>query len=359
MIYDICIIGLGPAGSTLARKLSGNLNVVAIDAKNPNGIDGFKKPCGGLLSPDAQEALARDNIALPTNILSNPQIFCVDTIDFNSKQRRVYQRSYINMDRHKFDLWLISLIPSYIKIHLNSKCTRIQKSDEVYKVTFKEGSVEKTILAKNIVGADGANSYVRRKFFKTKIRQYLCIQDTYKMGKNNIDESYVCFFDNNFSDCYGWIDYKDGCCQIGMALPKHNAFKNFTIVKDRLKNLNYPLINKIDTEACLVNSPQSTKEICLGEGRIFLIGEAAGFVSPSSLEGISYALNTGKILANIFNKNMTSPMNEYKKACRKLYIKIALKILKAPFLFNPAIRKIVMKSGVTSISKKPFIDNEN
>ena len=51
-MYDIVIIGAGPAGSTLARQISkSNKKVLIIDAENEKN----KKPCGGLLAPDAQK----------------------------------------------------------------------------------------------------------------------------------------------------------------------------------------------------------------------------------------------------------------------------------------------------------------
>jgi len=53
-LYDIAIIGLGPAGATLARLLDRKYKVVAIDKKYSR----ITKCCGGLLSPDAQKILA-------------------------------------------------------------------------------------------------------------------------------------------------------------------------------------------------------------------------------------------------------------------------------------------------------------
>ena len=54
-LYDIAIIGTGPAGATLARLLHPKYKIIAIDKKNPHG-DGFQKPCGGLICTDAQAA---------------------------------------------------------------------------------------------------------------------------------------------------------------------------------------------------------------------------------------------------------------------------------------------------------------
>lgn len=79
--YDIVIIGLGPAGATLARRLSPNLRVLALDKKHADGDAGFQKPCGGLLAPDAQRAFIRSGLNLPIETVANPQIFSVRTID--------------------------------------------------------------------------------------------------------------------------------------------------------------------------------------------------------------------------------------------------------------------------------------
>ena len=104
-LYDIAIIGTGPAGAMLARLLHPKYKIIAIDKKNPHG-DGFQKPCGGLICTDAQKALASFDLTLPKDVLVDPQIFAVKTIDLKNKLIRHYQRFYINMDRHKFDLWL-------------------------------------------------------------------------------------------------------------------------------------------------------------------------------------------------------------------------------------------------------------
>lgn len=52
MQYDAAIIGAGPAGATFARRLaqqSPELKILLLDAQD----EGHKKPCGGLLAPDA------------------------------------------------------------------------------------------------------------------------------------------------------------------------------------------------------------------------------------------------------------------------------------------------------------------
>ena len=63
-IYDIAIIGAGPAGANLARLIdSARYRVLLIDAS-----DIRPKVCAGLLSPDAQKLLAHARITLPPSV---------------------------------------------------------------------------------------------------------------------------------------------------------------------------------------------------------------------------------------------------------------------------------------------------
>lgn len=83
-MYDIAIVGLGPAGSNFARLIDSNkYKVIAFDKKE---LDSNKhsKPCGGLLSPSAQRSLAKFNLSIPGNIIASPQIFFVKTIDMDN-----------------------------------------------------------------------------------------------------------------------------------------------------------------------------------------------------------------------------------------------------------------------------------
>ncbi|MCL1975843.1 MAG: FAD-dependent monooxygenase [Firmicutes bacterium] len=165
-MYDIAVIGLGPAGAFFVRHLNEKYRVIAIDKKAPQGKSGFCKPCGGLLAPDAQRSLSRFNITLPKDILVNPQIFSVRTIDVKQNLIRHYQRHYINLDRHKFDLWLISKIPDHVEVHSDAVCTNITPQEEGYQVTYTQNGESRTIEAKYLVGADGAASIVRRTVYK-------------------------------------------------------------------------------------------------------------------------------------------------------------------------------------------------
>lgn len=348
--YDITIIGLGPAGSTLARLLSDEYKIIAIDKKNNNGQEeGFHKPCGGLLAPDAQKAIAEMGLSLHKNILVDPQIFSVRTIDMDSGRTNHYQRGYINMDRHKFDLWMKSLVPSSVDINHNSICQSIEKTERGYKITYvKEGKIH-SIESRIVVGADGANSMVRKFLYPNKkINSYLSIQQWFNTEVET--PFYSCIFDSKNTDCYSWGLFKDKYFIFGGAYPMDNARKRFENQKSSLIEKGYVLGEAVKTEACMVLRPKSFRDFSTGYDNAFLIGEAAGFISPSSLEGISYGINSSRILAEVLNSKDKELNEKYKRKILNIKLKLMIRLIKSLFLYNPFLRKLVMASKIASIN---------
>lgn len=335
---DIVIVGAGPGGSTLARLLPPTYRVMVIDKKSEMDTS-FRKPCGGLLAPDAQRCIAEIGLHLNKDILVDPQIFSVYTLDLKNKLSRHYQRAYFNMDRHRFDLWSMRQIPASVDVRREATVLHIAYSEKGYIVTFRQGEQTEEVHCKYLVGADGANSIVRRFLYPGhKIRTYLSIQEWYEVDQSG--PFYASFFDPENTDCYSWALHKDQFLIYGGAFPQDQALQRFLRQKKKLIALGLPLEHPVKREACLVLRPARLKEVVTGRDNAFLIGEAAGFISPSSLEGISFALNSARLLAEKFPNQ---------PVYAKLKCKLFLKLLKSPFLYHPTLRKWIMKSGLQTI----------
>jgi len=75
-------------------------------------------------------------------------------------------------------------------------------------------------------------------------------------------------------------------------------------------------------------------EIALGTGNVLLIGEAAGLISPSSFEGISYALESGLMAAQAIKTEPDSVIDTYRKLCDPMCLRLSYQIEKSQIVFN-------------------------
>ena len=342
--YDLVIVGAGPAGATLARLLGERMRVLVLDGRIGAHVS---KPCGGLLAPDAQKALASFDLTLPKDVLVDPQIFSVKTIDLASGAVRHYPRAYLNLDRDRFDQWLVSLIPDCAEVAVG-RAREIVRQEDGFEVSWADtdGALHRA-CARCVVGADGANSIVRRTFFPGKTpRSYVAIQQWFPIRERN--PFYSCIFDPETTDCCAWSICKDDHFIYGGAFPAENSRARFERQKEKLEAFGFEFGEPVKTEACRVLRPDSPNCFVTGENGVFLIGEAAGFISASSLEGVSWAIRSAVALRDAFASGK-DPNVAYRRGTRKMRLQLFGKVLKCPFMYAPTLRRAVMASGLQTV----------
>lgn len=350
-MYDIAVIGAGPAGATLARLIGKKYKVLLIDRRellNP-GDSSWEKTCGGLIAPDAQQVLAQLGLGVPGKVLVGPQLFAVRTIDIHNNIERYYQRNYINIDRERFDSWLVSLLPSAVDLRCGALFKRYFTKNNWFNIEYKLKGKEYAEKAKYLVGADGAFSTIRRQivpaFFQPK---YIAVQEWFKTSKTQ--PYYSAIFDREITDFYSWTIPKEDCILVGSAIPvQGNLSRKYNLLKERLIKRGFELQGSIKKRGAFIQRPQNLKQIFLGNGNITLIGEAAGWISPTSAEGFSYAFQSAVALSKSIEQNPENIIQEYIKNTRKLRLNIIQKNIKLPFMYKQFLRKVVMKSGLLSM----------
>lgn len=348
MPYDIAIVGAGPAGATLARMLDNQYKVLLLDRRDLIDGDGRNKCCGGLLAPDAQHWLGKMGLAVPTSVLVDPQLFLVRTIDFDNLQERFYQRFYFNMNRKKFDEWLVSLIPDNIDMAMGCRFTSLSECSEGYEIAFMHNNKIYTEKVKVLVGADGAWSSVRKQLYNDKdnFKKYIAIQEWFETDE--VIPYYGAIFDSQVTDFYSWTISKDGKLIIGSALePKADAQKKFELLKKNLIQYGFNPGKRIKREGAYLLRPRKG-DILTGNDHAALIGEAGGFISPSSAEGISFALKSAYALALSLNEGLFEFQTRYKKRARALNRLIGMKQMKSPAMYHKTLRRMIMKTGLMS-----------
>lgn len=352
-MYDIVIVGAGPSGANLARLIGDRYKVLLIDKRdleNQNSKNLSNKCCGGLLAPDAQKMIAKLGLAVPKDILVDQQLFAVRTIDLTNNLERLYQRFYFNMDREKFDRWLVSLIPTEVDKRFNSIFRSFVEISEGYEIQYIYNGQEISAKTRVIVGADGAFSRLRKSINRdiNTPEKYISIQEWFECPHPM--PYFTAIFDEEISDFYSWIIPKENYILLGAALrPRENTWEKYEMLKTKLTQLGFNFDKKVKTEGAFINRPKKLSQFYAGRNNIALVGEAAGAISPSSAEGISYALKSSLYLAESLEEGIDGFLDRYKQKAKGIKVNLLLKNLKSPAMYNPFLRKLAMKSGLQSI----------
>jgi flavin-dependent dehydrogenase len=202
-----------------------------------------------------------------------------------------------------------------------------------------------------IVGADGAKSKVRTQFaghidFPEK---YVAIQEW--VERKNDRPYFTSIFDVDITDYYCWTIPKGNYLLIGAALPyRQKAAEKFALLKTKLKAHGMQFGKTVFREGSLILRPRLQNQLSTGGNGIALLGEAGGWISPSSAEGLSYAFKSALMLAEALHSTLDGFEKRYFDMAAKLRKNILLKNVKAHFIFKPLLRNIIMRSGLQSIT---------
>lgn len=359
-MYDIAIIGAGPAGATLARLIGRQYKVLLAD-KRPfthSGEFGSAKCCGGLLAPDAQQMLSRFGLGLPLSVLEEPQLFVVKAIDLQGGLKRSYQRHYINMNRRNFDHWLVSLIPSAVDIRAGCRLSSFTTTEGGFRLSLKKRGRQVEERARILVAADGASSSLRKQSVTAglKIKKYIAIQEWVEGGQQR--PYFTSVFDSALTDFYCWTIPKGSYLVIGAALlPDSGTVHKFDLYKLRLQQNGFDFGKTIRREGAMILRPSTTAQLLTAESGMAFIGEAGGWISPSSAEGLSYAFRSAHYLAAALSTGPNGFEQRYEKAMKKLQRNILLKNIKSRVIFNPILRRFIMQIGVKAVPMGEDIDD--
>ncbi|MHC4564028.1 MAG: FAD-binding protein [Planctomycetota bacterium] len=356
-MYDVAIVGGGPAGATLARLIGKNYRVLLVDRRRllaPAGGAGASKCCGGLVSPAAQKVLANMHLGLPEEVLVGPQVFAVRVMDFDNDLQRDYQRHYINVDREKFDRWLLSLVPSRVDVRDGCVVHGVEADRAGGAIRFTRNGRTYNERARLIVAADGANSSVRRWVSQQSGRparepeKYIAVQEWYDVDAP--PPYFSAIFDRTVTDFYSWTIPKGRALLVGSALRVgKGAVRRFGLLAGKLRRRGIISGGLRKREGAFIYRPCRSAQICTSMGRVAFVGEAGGWISPSSAEGFSFAFQSAAKLAEALEAGVAGFEQRYAALTRCLKRSVIVKNIRCPLMFSPLLRRMIMRSGLGAL----------
>ncbi|MEM0467014.1 MAG: FAD-dependent monooxygenase [Candidatus Thermoplasmatota archaeon] len=315
--YDIVVVGAGPAGCMFINCLKNNYDVLLIERQKLPAT----KICGGLLTEESIDFLSQHHLSIPSYVFSHPKKLKKAYVNLD-KGIEKEQGIVYNIDRNQFNHWMYHLVENKIDVaeHMSIKkitTTNEKNSLQVYDHTHGEN---KEITCTYLIGADGVLSRVRKELQFPPVNKYLAVQD-YGTSQPEIDR--LCLlYSKAFIDHFIWVMPKGKYTIVG--LPFHYDYgktidmKKVDTARQIVEHYTGIKIQSGFRNGFLVSIPQSLNELCLGKQKSILIGEAAGWISPRSGDGISFALRSAENCAQAFNESSTNILQIYTQKSKDL-----------------------------------------
>jgi geranylgeranyl reductase family protein len=310
--YDLIVVGAGPGGSKAAAvALEHGLSVAQVDRYKFPRV----KPCGGGVTIKSCNALRLDLLPALRGEFND--------VEINVWQRRVNRFTHppsaiLRMVvRSQFDNWLVSQ-------NLNASRFQFFDAERVLDISydglFRVRTPKRTLLGRQLVGADGTYSVVNRVFSIGRPKGYaVAVEVTLRRDEATLPvETPPCFDLGAIDSGYGWVFPKDDHWNVGL----------YTLGKT--KNLRQRLTAYIAAKGFRVETdpiatfeghrfPYGGYRVSHPHAPVYIVGDAGGFGDALTGEGIYHALESGRIAGETIHDCLAGRVghNTYYRRLRK------------------------------------------
>jgi len=323
--HDVIVCGAGPCGATAAKYLAeGGLDVLIVEK------DDFPrdKPCGGGLCPHIT-----DFDYIKETLPGYLECECRRGIIYSeSGKYRIDHTSddviFYNIRRRRFDHELVKFAEKAGAVLLRGRVAEVVTDGEKATVILSPGRTtwgttgetgeERTITVKAVIGATGpidpAARFLRKRnglpdrFSNDELGTIMVHE--FEVGEEFADATYgeerasIIYLKAGGLPGYGWLFSKKSVANIGWgsftsSMKKISIREEYGKFLERLKKDGW-IPDGLTLEK-FEGAPLPLKgaaPVTSGE-RVLIGGDAAGFVSPLSGEGIYYAMMSGKLAAEV------------------------------------------------------------
>ncbi|MEM6300173.1 MAG: geranylgeranyl diphosphate reductase [Pseudomonadota bacterium] len=323
-VYDVIVVGGGPSGATAATDLANaGYQVLLLER-------GFRiKPCGGAIPPRAVEQFAIPEEQIVARINSARMVSPAD-----QRVDMPVGDTYVGMvDRDKFDPYLrdrAAKAGATVKIGAFKSLRYADEASVHVNYTEKDDRGkwhEREVMAKMVIGADGAKSRVGMQCVPHAKQQkvVLAYHEIVEAPEANSDADYEAtrcdvWYQGRLSpDFYAWVFPHGEHASIGSGSAR-KEYSAHTAVAQLRRDVGLENAKTVRREGAPI--PMKPLKRWDDGRRVLLAGDAAGVVAPASGEGIYYAMLGGRIAAEVAQEFLATGDPSTLRLARKRFMKL-------------------------------------
>jgi geranylgeranyl reductase family protein len=333
--YDAAIVGAGPAGSWCAHQMArAGARVVVIDGSHPR-----EKPCGGGVTARALSLVGEQSGHQATTIKSASFGYGGRRADIDLAAHHRGSRLDV-VSRLEFDGRLLARARTAGASVIAERVTALDRAAGRWQLRTRTC----TIAARWLVGADGANSLVRRRVSRPFARADLSIACGYFIPgvcSTRIDIEFVAQ-----PAGYIWAFPRPDHVAVGIGAQADEASTPalMAIVDEWLRVHMPDAAGRRERYSWPIPSLTAASlqhETPVGDGWL-LLGDAAGLVDPITREGIFFALQSAEFAAASLTANSETARAYAERLRDEIYPELlGAARLKARF-FRPAFVNLLI-----------------
>lgn len=302
-IYDVIVIGAGPAGTTLAYILAtSGAKVLVIEKETLPRY----KCCGGGLTAKTLHLLETFKVDISDvieNSISNVTIqFGEKTRDFSENFPLMY-----TVSRDRFDHHLVKQAKSTgAEVMQETKALEIANKNGCVEVLTDKGTFRSQFLA----GADGANGitslYINSRHQHGNI---VGIESEIEVPDSILQawRSRVLLEFGHIKAGYAWVFPKIDHLSVGIGCMERYTKNIKSVYKDFIESLNLNRYTVTKLKGSVI--PIYGKKNIYNSNRVLLLGDAAGLADPLTGEGIYNAIRSAGLAGTVIRESLRSDSN--------------------------------------------------
>lgn len=304
-LFDIAILGAGPAGSSAALELKNSgLKVALIDkAKFPR-----HKTCGDAIPGPTLKALRQIIPHFDDELLQlelKQRIKYCHIVAPNNKVIDIHWRAEAyNSPRKDFDGFLFDEVKKHTETHIfeGFEVAEITRENNIWQLKKRGG--DEVLQARMLIGCDGANSVLGKLAYPNTINRerYCTAVAAYYTGISSDVYTNKFYLFKNYMPGYFWVfPLGDNTFNVGFGIVASEAAKHNIKLREVMDNIiaREPAVAPLFANATQISEvkgfglPIGGENLPISGDGYMLAGDAASLIDPLQGHGIDKAVYSG------------------------------------------------------------------